>query len=229
MLLCHITSDKNRRKKPLPHLYYDNMHTVSHLFWHLDHTDVGDKHSLEASLRSRSTQAIVTEAERWERIKKPNKENTAGEAGSPNISLFIPSDCRAPSLHMSSSSSAAAGSQRARRSSLRTRAPGPPAAGWTCRQDRGTPRDPRCPRRPGWRSGHSRGRSTGVRRRGALAGPRRWCSTGSGAGRAPGTGSLLASCSPGYRPGWSRAWWATCWRGGVEVSIGGLQDFDIQD
>lgn len=52
MLLHHIFgSDRNRRRRrrrrtPLPHLYYDNMHTVNHLFWHLDHTDVGDEHSL---------------------------------------------------------------------------------------------------------------------------------------------------------------------------------------
>lgn len=159
MLLHHIFgSDRNRRRqrrrrRPLPHLYYDNMHTVNHLFWHLDHTDVGDEHSLadggQLVCKSMSTQSYHGRGSAFRmKEKERKKEKPAGEAGSPNISL-IPSDCRAPSLQMSSSAAAAAGSQRARRSSQRMRGPGPPAAAWTCRRGRGTRRDPQCPRRPG--------------------------------------------------------------------------------
>lgn len=127
-------------------------------------------------------------------------KRSRGDHWRPSVS---PSDSRAPSPYT------AAGCCRARRSSRRRRAPGPPAGWWTCTWDRGSQTNPRCPRRPGWRSGRSRDRSRGGRRRGASDEPRRRCSTGSGAGRDPETRSPSRSCSPGCRPGWSSAWWET--------------------
>lgn len=143
-------------------------------------------------------------------------QDIAEETTSPNIrrestSLawwsfnFTPTDSRAPSPW----TAAAAGCRRARRSTRRRTGRGLQAGGWTCTWGRGSRTGPRYLRRPGWRSGRSRGRSRGVHRRGASGGPRRRCNTGSAARRGPATGSRSGSCSPGCRHGWSSAWWVT--------------------
>lgn len=79
-----------------------------------------------------------------------------------------------------------------------------PGAGGTCIWDTGTQRGPRCPRRPGWRCGPSRGCSRGVHRRGASDGPRTRCSTGSVASLSSGRCCQLESCSPCWLAGSSR-------------------------
>lgn len=87
MLLHHIFgSDRNRRRqrrrrRPLPHLYYDNMHTVNHLFWHLDHTDVGDEHSLadggQLVCKSMSTQSYHGRGSAFRMKEKERKRKTS--------------------------------------------------------------------------------------------------------------------------------------------------------
>lgn len=122
---------------------------------------------------------------------------------------FTPTGSRAPSPY----TDADAGGRRAHWSTRRRTGPGIRAGLGTCTWGRGSQTAPRCPRRPGWRSGRSRDRSRGGRMRGASGGPRRRCNTGSEAGRGLVTGSRSGSCSPSCRPGWSSIWWETWGRG----------------
>lgn len=75
-----------------------------------------------------------------------------------------------------------------------------PGDGGFCTLGRGIRPGLRCPQTRGWRSGRSRGRSRGVRRRDASAWPRRWCSTGSEEHQSPETGYRSENCSPCWRP-----------------------------
>lgn len=150
--------------------------------------------------RSVST-CIARMVEKEHKKKKPRTLKTEPKTANGSI----PTRCQRPSLR------AAAEGCRSRSSSRRTMAQGPGAGGWTCTWGRGSLTGPRCPQRPGWQSGGSRGCSRGVRRRAASDAPRRRRSTGSGACLGTAPGSQSASCSPGCQPGWASASWVT-WR-----------------